>query len=113
MLAQFFNKHTAEWTRAVMSVGMHLRWSAVNFPTPKEAGQVPFPEFQRTREWLHKVEVTLTGMDDGSLTERLTGAMRLRGDEAGKRQKAGVGTMGDCQRIRAFYAKEQHADGVC
>ena len=41
MLAQFFNEDVADWTRAVMSLGMQLRRYVANFPTPQEAGQVP------------------------------------------------------------------------
>lgn len=50
ILAQFFNEDITEWTRVVMSVGMHLRRFAVIFPVPKSAGQVSLPELLLIRE---------------------------------------------------------------
>ena len=41
MLAQFFNEDVADWTRAVMSLGIRLRRYVANFPILQEAGQVP------------------------------------------------------------------------
>ena len=63
MLAQFFNEDIADWSRAVMARGMHLRRYAPSFPTPVEAGQVPLPGFPRTWEWLTKAEVTMPGVE--------------------------------------------------
>lgn len=62
--AQVFIEDIAEWTRAVISVGMHLRRFAANFPIPKEMGAVPLPGFSRTREWLHKAELKLIGVNE-------------------------------------------------
>ena len=45
MLAQFFNEDVADWTRAVMSLGMRLRRYVAKFPTSQEAGKVPATEF--------------------------------------------------------------------
>ena len=84
MLAQFFNEGIAEWTRAVMSVGLHLRRFARNFPAPMKAGQVPLAEVLRTREWLQKVEVTLIGVEENWLPGWSTGAMSLVGEVASK-----------------------------
>ena len=64
MLAQFFNEDIADWSRAVMARGIHLRRYAPIFPTPAEAGQVPLPGFPRTREWLTKAGVTMTGVEE-------------------------------------------------
>ena len=50
MLAQFFNKDIADWSRPVMAQGMHLQRYAPRFPIPVEAEQVPLPGFPRTRE---------------------------------------------------------------
>ena len=63
MLAQVFNENIADWSRAVMARGMHLRRYAPSFPTPVEAGQVPLPGFPRTWEWLTKAEVTMPGVE--------------------------------------------------
>ena len=64
MLAQFFNEDIVDWSKAVMARGMHLRRYSPNFPTPAEVGQVPLPEFPRTREGLTKAEVTMSGVED-------------------------------------------------
>lgn len=40
-----FNKGITYWERAVMSIGMRLWRYVAGFPIPKEAGQVPLPEF--------------------------------------------------------------------
>lgn len=44
---------------------------------------------------------------------RLTGVIILVGEEASKEQSAVAGATDDGQKICAFYAKEQRADGVC
>lgn len=49
-----FNEDIADSVKAVRSMGMRLRWYAANFPTPKETGQVPLPDFPWTRDWLHE-----------------------------------------------------------
>ena len=89
-----------------MAQGMLLRRYMPNFPTPAEAGQVPLPGFPRTREWLTKVEVTMTGVEENWLAGRLAGALNLGREEAGKERKAGVGTTEDGERICSFYKKE-------
>ena len=96
-----------------MALGMHLRRFATNFPTPLEAGQVPLPGFPQTRDWLTKAEVTMTGVDENWLAGRQTGALNLGEEEAGKERKAGAGMTDDGQKICAFYAREQRADGGC
>ena len=112
MLEQVFNEDIAEWSRAVMARGMHIRRYAPSFPTPAEAGQVPLPGFPRTREWLTKAEVTMTGVENW-LAGRLTGALNFGREEAGKERKAGFGTTEDGEKICSFYAREQRADGGC
>ena len=67
MLAHVFNEDIVELKTVLMSVGMHRRRFAANFSSPKEAGQVPLPEFPRTREWLQNDEVTLTGVGENWL----------------------------------------------
>ena len=63
MLAQYFKEDIADWSRAAMVRDMHLRRYAPSFP----AGQVPLPGFPRTREWLTKAEVTMTGVEENWL----------------------------------------------
>ena len=99
MLAQFFNEDIADWSRAVMARGMHLRRYAPSLPTPVEARQVPLPRFPRTREWLTKAEVTMTGVEENWLEGRLTGALNLGREEAWKELKAGAGTTDDERRF--------------
>lgn len=77
-------KTSKSGTTVVMSLGMHLRRFAVNFPIPNKAGRVLLPVFPRTRELIQKAEVTLTGADENWLGERLTGAMSLVSEGAGK-----------------------------
>lgn len=96
-----------------MPVGMYLRQFAANFSTSKEADQVPLAEFPRTREWLHKTEVMLTDVDEHWLVGWSTGAMSFDREDAGKRQKAVVGTMDDGEMVCAIYAREQRADEGC
>ena len=57
--------------------------------------------------------MTITGEDGNWLTGRLTGALNLGGEEAGKERKAGAGTADDGEKISAFYAREQRVDGGC
>ena len=66
----------------------------------------------RTREWLTKAEVTMTGVEENWLAGGLTGALNL-GREAGKERKAGAGMTEDGERICSFYKREQRADGGC
>lgn len=93
-----------------MSVSMYLQWFAANFSTPKKAREASLPEFPRTREWLQKAEVTLSGVDENGLVGRLTGAMRLVGDETGKEYKVMIETTDSGQKECAFYAREQRAE---
>ena len=111
MLAQFFNEDVADWSRAVMEQSMFLRRYVSNFPTPAEAGPVPLPGFLRTREWLTKAEVTMTGVEENWLAARLAGTLNFRGEEAGKERKAEAGVTEDGERICTFYEREQRADG--
>ena len=60
-----------------------------------------------------KAKVTITGVDGNWLTGRLTGALNLGREEAGKGRKAGAGTADDGEKNSAFYAREQRADGGC
>lgn len=46
-------------------IGFRLRQYPVNFPTPREAGQIPLPELPWMMEWLHKADVTMTDVDKG------------------------------------------------
>ena len=55
----------------------------------------------------------MTGVDENWLAGRLTGALNLVGEEAGKERKAGAGTADGGEKISAFYAREQRADGGC
>ena len=41
------------------------------------------------------------------------GALNLGGEEAGKERKAGAGTVDAGEKISAFYARKQRADGGC
>lgn len=93
-----------------MALGMYLRRFPANVPTPTAAEQVPLPEFLRTRDWLTKAEVTITGGDENWLAGRLTGTLNLRGEAAGKKQKAGARKTDGGQTICAFYAIEQRAN---
>ena len=52
--------------------------------------------------------VTLTDEDQNWLAGRLTEAMTLIGEEAGKGWKAVVGAIDDDLRICAFYARESN-----
>ena len=60
-----------------------------------------------------KAEVTMTGADENWLAGRLTGALNLGREEAGKERKEGAGTTDDGQTICAFYAMKQREDGGC
>ena len=53
----------------------------------------------------------MTGVDENWLAGRLTGALNLGGEETGNERK--VGTTDDRQKICAFHAREQRADGGC
>ena len=55
----------------------------------------------------------MTGVEEKWLARRLTGALNLGREEAGKEQKAGAGTTEDGENICAFYPKEQRAYGGC
>ena len=59
-----FQRGHCRLVKAVMARGMHLQRYALSFPTPAEAGHVPLPGFPRTREWLTKAEVTMTGVEE-------------------------------------------------
>jgi len=82
------------------------------FPHLKE-GQIPLPEFSRTREWLQTAEVTLTGVNENWLAGRLMGVMSIVGEEVGKEWKAVIGTTDNGQRICALNVREQRVDGGC
>ena len=60
-----------------------------------------------------KAEVTIIGVDENWLTGRLTGALKLGREEAGKGRKAGAGTADVGEKNSAFYSREQRADGGC
>ena len=60
-----------------------------------------------------KAEVAITGVDGNWLTGRLTGALKLGREEAGKERKAGARMTDGGEKICAFYAREQRADGGC
>ena len=55
----------------------------------------------------------MTGVEENWLAGRLTGALNLGREEAGEERKAGAGTTKDGEKIYAFYAREQRADGGC
>lgn len=109
----FFNEDFADWSRAVMPIGIRPRRYAVIFPTPRESGQDPLPRFPRTIEWLHKAEVAMIGVDEGWLAGRMTGAIISGGEDEGKEQEAAGGATEDGQTICAFFAKKHRADGSC
>ena len=46
MLAQFFNEDIADWSRAVMARGMHLRRYAPSFLTRRRRDRSRFPGFR-------------------------------------------------------------------
>ena len=46
MLAQFFNEDIADWSRALMAQGMHLRQYAPSFPTPASPDRFRSPGFR-------------------------------------------------------------------
>ena len=83
------------------------------FPHPCGGRTGSAPGFPRTREWLTKAEVTMTGVEENWLTGRLTGALNLGKEEAGKERKAGAETTEDGEKIGAFYTREQRSDGGC
>lgn len=100
-LAQFFNEGR--------DADRHAVWRyAARFSTSREAGQV-----LRRIEWLHKADVTMTGVDEGCLAGRMMGAMRLGGEDMGKKWKAAAGATEDRQTICVFFEKKQRADGRC
>ena len=55
----------------------------------------------------------MTGVGENWLAGRLTGALNLGREEAGKERKAWAGTTEDGEKICAFYARGQGADGGC
>ena len=55
--------------------------------------------------------MTITGVEENCLAGRQTGALNLEREEAGKERKAGAGATEDGEKICAFYAREQRADG--
>ena len=57
--------------------------------------------------------MTMTGVEDNCLAGRLTGALNLGREKAGKEQKARAETTEDREKICAYYAREQRADGGC
>ena len=83
------------------------------FSHPGGGGTGPVPRVSRTREWLTNAEVTMTGVEENWLAGRLTGALNLGREEAGKERKAGAGMTEDGERICTFNEKEQRADGGC
>ena len=60
---------------------------------------MPLPGFPRTREWLTKAEITMTGVEENWLAGRLAEALNLGREEAGKERKAGAGTTEDGEKI--------------
>lgn len=57
-----FYEDVADRARAVLSIGIRQRRYAAKFPIPREPGQVLLPEVQLMIEWLHKADVTMTGV---------------------------------------------------
>ena len=55
----------------------------------------------------------MTGVEKNWLAGRLTGALNLGREEAGKERKAGAGTTEDGEKICSFYKRGQRADGRC
>lgn len=52
-------------------------------------------EFPRTVVWLYKVDVTMSGVDEGWLGGQMTGAMRIGGEDVAMELKAAARSMGD------------------
>ena len=95
-----------------MSIGMQLWRYAANISTPREAGQVPLPEFPQTITWLHKEDMTMTRGGGGWLTGRMTGAVRLRGEDGGKELKTMAGATDTGQTMCAFSRRNSVRMGV-
>ena len=70
-------------------------------------------EFPRTREWLHKAEVTITSWNGSWLTGRMTGAMGLGEEDAGEERRPAAREVDDVQKIFALVRKEYRANGTC
>ena len=73
MLAQFFNEDIAELSRAGMSLGMHVRRFAANFPHPEVGGTCPASGVSADTRWVTK------GRSDASRCERELASRAING----------------------------------
>lgn len=95
-----------------MSIGMCLRRYTANYLTPREAGQIPLPEFLPMIERLYKADVTVTGVDRGWLAGRIAEAARIEGG-CGSRAEGNGRSDGRRPDDICIFAKEQRTDGGC
>lgn len=56
--------------------------------------------------------MTMTGVDEGILAGRMTGAMGLRGEDADEDRRAAAGAMDDGQRVCIFSRRNNVRIGV-
>lgn len=56
----------------------------MNFVIPKEVGLVLLPGFLRTNKWLHKAEVTMTGVGNDWSAGRMKQVIKIREEDPGK-----------------------------